>query len=193
MALCLATREQLNALPLDTEYRVIADRPDLFGGCLAVEVRGTAVPSGWKLAPVKYPNGVSLLDGCAAPREKRAPVVDRLADVSDAEILKAANARSLDAGQLLGLDAYREEALTRYRLSPELAYGDPVIIGPDGFAQIVFTIDAPGMKALLSKLNDPLADAVTAERLCKEASAECWARLKAESDTLDAAPEPLER
>lgn len=95
MALCLATREQLAALPEGTEHRVIADRPDLFGGCLAVEVRGTAVPSGWKLAPVKYPNGVSLLDGCAAPWERVAPVVDRLTDVSDEEILKAVAARKL--------------------------------------------------------------------------------------------------
>lgn len=93
--LCLATREQLAALPAGTEYRLIADRPDLFAGRVAVEMRGTAVPAGWALAPVKYPNGVPLLDGCAAPWEKPAPIVDRLADVSDAEILAAAKVRGL--------------------------------------------------------------------------------------------------
>jgi hypothetical protein len=95
MALCLCTREQLAALPVGTEYRLIADRPDLFAGRLALEVREKTPPIGWALAPTKYPNGVPLLDGCAAPWEKTAAVVDRLADVSDAEILKAVTVRGL--------------------------------------------------------------------------------------------------
>jgi len=94
MALCLATREQFVALPVDTEYRLIADRPDLFAGRMAIEVRG-AMPAGWALAPVKYPNGVLLLDGCGAPWEKVVPVVDSLAGVSDADILKAVAVRGL--------------------------------------------------------------------------------------------------
>ena len=189
MALCLCTREQLAALPAETEYRLIADRPDLFAGRVAVELRGKEIPAGWALAPAKYPNGVALLDGCAAPWEKPAPVVDRLADVSDAEIAVAVTARKLDVA-LLGLDPYRTAGLTSYRVHGELCYGDPVVVGPDGYARIVRCLTADTMNALLGTLNKPLADAPTADSLCEAAERDAWAAMKA---GLDASAEPVER
>ena len=49
-------------LPVGTEYRVICDREDLFGGKIIEAFTELDLAE----APSKYPNGVDMLDGCVA-------------------------------------------------------------------------------------------------------------------------------
>ena len=65
MALYIASDAALAALPAGTEYRVLADRPDLFGG----KVIESKVLLSLAAAPKTYPNGVDILKGCIAPWE----------------------------------------------------------------------------------------------------------------------------
>jgi len=56
----------VTALPAGTRYRLLADRRDLFGGNVVIELESDI---GLEPAPDTYPNGVNILTGCGAPWE----------------------------------------------------------------------------------------------------------------------------
>jgi hypothetical protein len=90
--LYLATPEQLAALPIGTRHRVVAARPDLFGGCHVIECASVlSLP----VAPAKYPNGVPILDAKVAVPWETVRSLDPLPNVTDAELVLAVKYRNL--------------------------------------------------------------------------------------------------
>lgn len=95
MALYLGLPADLANLPVGTEYRVIAERPDLFAGKVLVETRAALAVTGFSAGPKAYANGVDVLAGCGIEWRKAEAPKDPLAGVADADVLAAAKLRGL--------------------------------------------------------------------------------------------------
>jgi len=103
MALYLALPADLANLPIGAEYRVLAERPDLFAGKILVETRAAVTVAGFSAGPKAYPNGVDVLAGCAAEWRRAEAAKDPLPAVSDAEILAVVKLRGLKTAQAVPL------------------------------------------------------------------------------------------
>jgi hypothetical protein len=88
------------ALPVGAEYRVIADRADLFGGVVVETDSKLDFPA----APKCYPNGVPLLDGAGDEDghwQTVAAPIDPAAHLDDEALLKAVEMRGLVSAELI--------------------------------------------------------------------------------------------
>lgn len=56
-----------------------------------------------------------------------------------------------------------------YRMSPELCFGDALIVGPDGFQAVAPWMSAEKLRALLERMNSEHMTAERAHRAIKEA------------------------
>ena len=100
-------------LPVDTEYRILAENCEYWNGLSLIETKQTI--DGLTIAPTEYPNGVSTNpEGCIAQWEKKkAPVLPDL-EKAVADVNANANARPVETLQELLKQAPLDSAVNLY-------------------------------------------------------------------------------
>jgi len=100
-------------LPIDTEYRVLAENREYWNGLSLIETKQPI--EGLQIAPEVYPNGVSTdPEGCIALWEKKeAPILPDL-EKAVADVNINANARPVETLQELLKQAPLDNAVNLY-------------------------------------------------------------------------------
>lgn len=100
-------------LPMDTEYRLLAENCEYWNGLSLIETKHPI--DGLQIAPESYPNGVSTdPKGCIAPWEiKKAPILPDL-EKAVADVNLNANARPVETLNELLKQAPLDNAVNLY-------------------------------------------------------------------------------